>query len=502
MSHRIACLRVPLFPLAARLRSEPELAGEALVLLAGNGSAARVSAASRRARRAGIRRGMSLAQARALLPKVAVRGRDAACESAAQQSLLEIAEIFSPRVENAGRGVVYLDLAGLERHWPRDHELGSALIQAAERARMAARAGIAGSKLAAHIAAEQADSPTVVPAGEEAGFLAPLPLTRLLAEAHVLDRLARWGIRSIGQFAELPKDEIASRFGEAGQGLHRQARGIDPHPLVPHRPAATFDEGMTLEWPLTTLEPFLFVARAALDRMCERMARHGLACLRLETSLRLEPEGTHERSVVLPAPTRDVKTLLTLVKLDVEAHPPGAAVAGFTLRGHPDRPRAAQLTLFGPTALSPDRLATTLARLFSLLGPERAGAPRRGTDHRPEDFRLEPFAPPPPPDVREPEPEGYGLLAVRTLRPPIPLEVLVDPRPRRVATPVTEATRGRPRIDGTVRVASGPWALEEGWWNERPVDREYWDVELSDGGIYRIYRDRRSESWFADGMYD
>ena len=115
MSPRLACLDVPLFPLAARLRSEPELAGEALILLSGNGTAARVHAASRRARRAGIRRGMTLAQARALVPKVAVRGRDAACESAAQQNLLEIGEALSPRVENAGQGVVYLDLAGLER---------------------------------------------------------------------------------------------------------------------------------------------------------------------------------------------------------------------------------------------------------------------------------------------------------------------------------------------------------------------------------------------------
>jgi hypothetical protein len=84
----------------------------------------------------------------------------------------------------------------------------------------------------------------------------------------------------------------------------------------------------------------------------------------------------------------------------------------------------------------------------------------------------------------------------------VPLEVLVEGQPRRLATPVGEATAGRPRIEGAVRVASGPWSLEEDWWTEQPIDRDYWDVELSDGGIYRIYRDRRDESWFADGIYD
>ena len=59
-----------------------------------------------------------------------------------------------------------------------------------------------------------------------------------------------------------------------------------------------------------------------------------------------------------------------------------------------------------------------------------------------------------------------------------------------------------PRIQGLVRVAAGPWALEEGWWNEEPVERDYWDLELSGGGLYRIYRDRKTGEWYADGMYD
>lgn len=500
-SARLACLLVPLFPLAARLRSEPELVDQALVLVEGNGGAARIHAASRRARRAGIRRGMSLAQARSLRPNLTARGRDGIAERAAQQALIEIAEALSPRVEDAGDGIVFLDVGGLERHWSSERDLGSSLERAARRSGLPARVGIAGSKLAARVAAEQPDSPTIIDAGEEARFLAPLPLSRLLPESRVLARLERWGVHSIGAFAALPKDDVTSRFGDLGRQLHRQARGIDPRPLVPHRPPPTFDEGMELEWALTTLEPLLFVANAALDRLCDRMARRGLACLRLETSLRLDPDGVHDRSIELPTPTRDGKTLLTLLKLDLEAHPPGAPVVGFVLRGHPDRPREAQLHLLGPAAISPDRLATTLARLFALLGPDRLGAPRPGPDHRPGDFRLVPFAPPPPEEIRE-RAAGYGLLTVRALRPPLPIEVLADDRPQRIDTPVREETGGRPRIAGAVRIASGPWALEEGWWEGGAIDRDYWDVELEGGGIYRIFRDRRTEAWFADGMYD
>ena len=59
-----------------------------------------------------------------------------------------------------------------------------------------------------------------------------------------------------------------------------------------------------------------------------------------------------------------------------------------------------------------------------------------------------------------------------------------------------------PRVQGLIRIAAGPWSLEDGWWNEHPVERDYWDIELSGGRLYRIYRDRSSGDWFADGMYD
>jgi protein ImuB len=548
---RLACVAVPLFPLAARLRSEPELMSEALAIFQGNGNAARLVAATRRARKAGLKPGMSLPQARSLVPKLTVRSRDSICEEAAQASLLEVVESFSPRVEDAREGLAYLDLSGLERHYqsptktttntstacPEEH-LGRILIAAGDRAGLPIRVGIASTKLAARVAAELPGSPTVIPAGEEAAALAPLPLTRLSPEGEVLETLQRWGIHSIGAFAHLSSNEIASRLGSLGQKLHEQARGLDQHPLVPHHPPPYFEEGMELEWPLVALEPFLFVGRAALERLCRRLEERGFACTRLLFSLHLEPCGHHERAIQLPAPTRDIKTLLTLVRLDLEATPPGAPVIGFTFVAHPDRPRRAQLSLFGPTDFSPDKLATTLARLFALLGPGRVGSPRPVNGHRPERFALVDYAPPPPPKIRQEPATGRGLLAIRVVRPPIPLEVLVDnhpndlpdsfrndlpksppdglpseiretatsqcthSQPRQVRTLASEATTKQLRLQGNVKVASGPWNLEEEWWTQDPIERDYWDIELSDGGIYRIYRERTSGDWFADGIYD
>ncbi|MHB0972468.1 MAG: DNA polymerase Y family protein [Thermoanaerobaculia bacterium] len=508
---RIACFFVPLFPLAARLRSEPELLPEAVAVFDGNGNAAHVVAATRRARKGGIRPGLSLPQARAILPRLIARARDAACERAAQDALLEVAERFSPRIENAGDGVVYLDLEGLERLYPPpggERTLAQSAIRDAEGSGLPIRAGIASSKLAARVASKLPGSPNIVPAGDEPAFLAPLPLARLAPEIRVATTLERWGIASIGDFARLPEAEVAARLGETGRALHYAARGIDPRPLMPVQPPPSFEEGMDLEWPLVMLEPFVFVANAALDRLSARLAAQGYSCRRLDLALRLDPDGWDARSIDMPAPTRDVKTMLTLAKLDLEARPPTAPIAAFLFTAHPDPPRRAQLSLFGPPALSPDRLATAVARIASMVGAERVGMPVTVGGFRPERYATAAFDPPPPPSVKKPPKKGRGLLAVRVIRPPLPLEVIAHETDdelridsiRTLPPPEGDAARDQLEIAGIVRVASGPWALEEAWWSDAPTTRAYWDVELTNGGVYRLFTE--GKGWFVDGMFD
>lgn len=489
---RLACLLVPMFPLAARLRSEPELLEEALAIVEGNGNNAHVVAATRRARKKGIHAGLSLAQSRSLIPKLIARGRDAECERTAQEALLEVAETFSPRIEDASEGIVFIDISGTERHFPSERELAAAAIRACDAIGLPARCGIASSKLAARIAAELPQSPTVVARGGEAEFLAPLPLVRLSPQLETAATLQRWGLSSIGELAQLPESEVATRLGELGRELHYAARGIDPRPLIPRALPPDFREGMDLEWPLVALDPFLFIANAALDRLTKRLEIQGFACRRLEMTLTLEPDGYDARAIDLPAPTRDVKTMLTLIRLDLEKKAPGSPVTGFTFAAIPDRPRRAQLSLFGPAALSPEKLATTIARLISMLGEERVGMPQTVDGHLPDRYAIGAYAPPPPPDLSHPPRKSRGLVAARVFRPPIPIEVVRQQEE-------FVAIRSQGDINGDVVLSSGPWPVEEGWWRDQPNFREYWDVELSLGAVYRVYQD---EGWYVDARYE
>ncbi len=509
---RIACIRAALFPLAAYLRGAPELAREAVVVH--EGPSARIVAASRLARRAGVRPGLTVTQARNIESGLVDRVRDPEREHTAQEVLLEIAGAFSPRVEDGGEGMVYLDIAVDD-----EHSLGQTMMRDMDAAGLPGRVGIAGSKLAARAAAALPRSPNVVAPRGEARFLAPLPLNSLLEsgggsggtapdgdDQEILHTLKLWGLRTVGDLAGLPAGEVHSRLGGRGTALHAAARGVDPAPLTPRPPPPTFRESQTFEWPIDNLEPFLFVARGAVERLTARLEARGMGCKRLELSLKLEPEGFHELAIELPAPTREARTLLSLIRLNLEAAPPRAPILGMQLAAHPDVPRQAQLSLLGPAALSPDRLAAVTARLLALLGPNRVGSPRTRNGHLPERFRLADYDPPPPPRIRlEPRP-GRGMLAVRTLRPPLEVEVLTveasTPCPEPVQINPLPSDERHVRIEGPVRTAAGPWEIEEGWWREAPALRDYWDVELRNGAVCRIYRDRRSERWFADGVYD
>jgi protein ImuB len=105
-----------------------------------------------------------------------------------------------------------------------------------------------------------------------------------------------------------------------------------------------------------------------------------------------------------------------------------------------------------------------------------------------------PFRPPAPATVAEITPRSSLQIALRMFRPALEAAVRVkQERPAEVA-----ATGVR----GTVLTASGPWRSAGEWWTETRWVRDAWDIDLSDGGVYRIYLQLDLRRWFVEGVYD
>jgi protein ImuB len=489
---RIACLVVPDLPVAAFCRADPDSAGRALVLTESAGPHARVVAASPAARALGVRPGRhTVAQARALAATLIVHRRDASAEASAAHALVDVAASLAHRIEVAADGAVFLDAEGATHLVGSEAGLATALVARAARVGLAARAAVASSMTVARLAARHGDGTEVVPAGTERGRLAPLPLACLEPAPELAATLARWGIRTLGELALLPMDEVATRLGPAGAALVRIARGEDERPLLPAACAGAVEESVALEYAIDTLEPLLFVLRALVERAIERLGLAGIGCATLGLRLVLDDRRRDARTIPLVAPTRDVKTLLTCLRVELEARPPCAAVATLVVVAVPALVRATQLGLFTPAGPSPERLATTLARLGALCGTDRVGMPVVVDSHRPGVAAVAPFA---LASAAPPAAETPCRLVIRALRPPRPLEVFTE-------RDAPCFVRG-PGMGGRVVGTAGPWRVVAEWWDETPCTRDYYDLELTDGGIYRCFRDRRSGGWFVDGAYD
>ena len=452
-----------------------------------------------------------------------------------------VARGFSPRIEVFGPREIALDLIGVARLFGGAQEIAASIRATAADRGLRVRVAIAGTRTAARLLVHYRAGLTVIEPGTEAEVLAPLPLALLRVlrpttndsndsndSNTLLLTLRRWGLRTLGEFAALPAGDVAARAGQAGVWWQRIAAGADPLPLVPSVPEERFEQALDLEWPIDGLEPLSFV----LGRLMEPLERHlerrdrGAAVLHVRLHLVKGPDGTrpvHERTLQLPTPIRDARTLRTLALLDLESHPPPAAIDRVIVAVDPTPGRIVQYSLLTRPLPSPEQVSTLMARLNALMGEGRCGAPALVNSWQPGAFAMQPFNP------KDTTATSHGnhprrhegtenqhqdlrafvsswltsrdapIVSLRRFRLPIPARVHVEQgKPARVTTDRRGLSGGR------VEQCAGPWRTSGAWWEEGEGgwDRDEWDVTLNDGATYRVFRERDSEHWFLEGIVD
>jgi protein ImuB len=456
-------------------------------------------------------------------------------------TLLGVGQRFSPRVAWVEPEALAIDLHGLERLFGQPREIGEELRRALAQAGLETHIAIAATRTAARLLAHARAGLTVVDRGGEPAALAPLPIALLLSllgepmpapagprgparfyrsspvqeivkprrrrsGLPVTDRLQtfrRWGIGTLGDLAALPAGELAARMGAEGPRWQALARGEDPAPMVPLVEDERFEARLELEWPIEGLEPLSFVLGRLCEPVCQHLERRGRAAAVLHLDLKLVTRAEWPRRLELPAPMKDARTIRTLLLLDLESHPPPAAVDVVTLRVEPTPARTLQHSLLERARPRPEQVSTLTARLSALIGARRVGRPVLCDSHRPDAFTMERFSGEDNHDAtksrrHEDQKERKLVPALRRYRPPVPARVEVEGgAPVQVRSPRAGLPGGR------VGVVAGPWRSSGEWWRlDEAWDHDEWDVELANGTVCRLTRDRLHDRWYVAGVYD
>ncbi|MFH2006857.1 MAG: DNA polymerase Y family protein [bacterium] len=428
-SRRIGCVHIPSFPIAVAEHAAVE-AGEPdtrpLALVVGRGNRARVQMANRAALEAGVRpERHTVARARACTAELRLMAWDDAVYARAHEELAARLLEHTPAVTRAGMGCFWLDASGRERLGGERPLAEQLLATAVNAGYPGARVAIAGSVVAAEAAARLPGPPvTVIPpgqagapgAGEDAEFLAFLPLALLPLDPELHEVLETMGLQTVGELAALPAPSLEIRFGAAGLAARDLARGIDPRgPITCGGPSARLAE-MTLEPPAETLDALVFGARGALVSLLRTLERQGAHVARLRLHFQLE--GDHppiRREVGLSRPTARLGPLVDLCRATLETLtlPAPVVSVGVEALEKVSAVRGEQGNLFRSRFRDPEALDATLSRIRARCGSDSVVRPVAADTHLEEadghwvpETLAEHDEPPPPPT-----PAGHDPLA-------------------------------------------------------------------------------------------
>jgi DNA polymerase-4 len=390
----IVHLDLDAFFCAVEEQRDPRLRGTPFAVGGRPESRGVVASASYMARKFGVHSAMPMSQAVRLCPDLVVVPQNFAAYRAASQQVMARLNALTPLVEQISIDEAFLDVTALAE----PGEMLAAQLQARIRDDLALSCslGVASNKLVAKVATDVGKSLVrsgkmpqaicVVPPGDEAAFLAPLPATALWGVGpKTAQKLAELSILTIGEIAAWPAADLARRFGQHGDDLARRARGRVDRPLVTVRAAKSISQETTFARDVADRAMLERTLREQAGEIARKLRREDLMGTTVKLKIRWPDFTTPTRQLTLPQPTDEVETIAeAALRLFGQIWPSGQAVRliGVGISGLGSPPR--QLSLWdAPAAPTPEELAhqqRVQAALAAIQARFGAAAVRRASE--------------------------------------------------------------------------------------------------------------------------
>jgi DNA polymerase-4 len=319
------------FFVSVELLERPELRGKPVVVGGRPDQRGVVSAASYEARKFGIQSAMPLRTAARLCPHAIFL--DGHHEKYGQWSdrVATVLAKFSPIVEMVSIDEAYLDLAGTQRlHGPPLAAADKLLRMIGRETGLPCSAGLASTRLVAKVCSDQAKPKGLlwIPPGQEAQFLAPLPVRKIPGIGEVTERALRaLGIEYVHQLAHAGLEKLERIFGQWGTALYRKARGGDSYEFVLDAEPKSISHNHTFGEDTDDTEVLEAMLSHLSQKACKRLREAGLSARTLTLTIRYAGFDTYTRSKTPPDPVQfDADAFVHFLALFREHRNPGRKV--------------------------------------------------------------------------------------------------------------------------------------------------------------------------------
>jgi protein ImuB len=283
---------------------------------------------------AGVRAGMTVAHARALLGgRMLLRPHQPQRDASALAALAQWAmRRFSPVVAVDGDDGLLMDITGCQRLFGGERELVVALARALRRLGFDVRIATAATVGCAWAVARYgAASGAYVPDGRERAAISPLPVAALRLDEKIVAALAQVGVVRVGQVLELSRASLAQRFGPVVPLRIDAALGLAWEQIQPAKPVSAPQVRLVLAGPVKDARAIELGARNLLGRLLAKLRAGDLGVRRMELELARSDLQPLALTVRLSQPSADEKHLWTLLRPEVERAHMGFGVEGLKL---------------------------------------------------------------------------------------------------------------------------------------------------------------------------
>jgi protein ImuB len=509
-----------------------------VLAIAGSGGP-RIAALNEAAEAAGLGIGEPVADGRAKAGFLQVRDIDAAADAAALRRLTLWATRYTPTAsswsEENGADGLFLDVEGAAHLFDGEESLLTDLARRLDQFGLPARLAVAGTPGAAWALARFHPAPLVVlPPGEEAAALAPLPVEALRLSLETCSTLRRLGLKSVGALLDKPRAPFAARFPAELLRRVDQALGRVDEPLVPIVAPPVYHSLRYLPEPILTQDAVVRHANRLMQMLVRVLERDDVGARALRLCLYRVDGAVEVIDIGLTLPTRSVAHVARLIDLKLEALAAmreadfGFEAIGLAVtRADPIPARQTELTSGWGNDDSTERCAALIDTLRQRLGPQSVQQFQAVASHIPERAEtLTPLAA----ETLQSSPDDTSAWSTPESN-PRPLLLLPRAEPTKVMALVPDGPPQRFSWRGVtyeVAGAQGPERIAGGWWldvapaasaasaahspsspsTNPALTRDYYLVEDIDGRRFWLFREglygRETTTparWFVQGLW-